>query len=279
MTRAINSLRDIADDYDAIVLDQWGVLHDGNAPYPGAIAVLKTLKNRLAVLSNSGKRAAPNAARIAAMGFPKALFEVVMTSGEALWRDIAAGRVTHQRLCPITRASGDAQAWAYGLALTLIEDVRTADAVLLMGLPDDEDPQAAQNTLDIARAQNIPVLCTNPDRASPRSGGATVVSPGALAHDYAAAGGEVHFYGKPHRPVFTAIAAALNVAPNKLLMVGDSLEHDITGGHTAGWDTAFIRGGLHAISFPEGAHIVQTITRLAAKDSAPMPTFTLAHLG
>lgn len=279
MVQEIDSLCDVVERFDAIVLDQWGVLHDGTMPYPDSISALAALNTRLAVLSNSGKRAAPNAARIAAMGFPEALFEIVMTSGEALWQDIAAGRVPHRRLCPITRAPGDAEVWCDGLPVSLTAEVETSDAVLLMGLPDDGDPQAAQAILDLARARDIPVLCTNPDRASPRAGGATVVSPGALAHAYAEAGGTVQFYGKPYRSVFTAVAAALDVAPERLLMVGDSLEHDIAGGHAAGWSTAFIRGGLHANAFEGATGVTQTITRLAAADTAPMPTYTLAQLG
>lgn len=279
MTQAINSLKEIADRYDAIVLDQWGVLHDGTTPYPGAIAVLEGLGSRLAVLSNSGKRAGPNAARIADMGFAERLFEVVMTSGEALWQDIAAGRVSHRCLFPITRGSGDAETWSDGLAVELVDKVEGADAILLMGLPDGGDPTATNAVLEVARAKNIPMLCTNPDRASPRAGGATVISPGALAHAYVDAGGAVQFYGKPHRPVFAAVAAALDVAPDRLLMVGDSLEHDIAGGNSAGWATAFIRGGLHADAFNDGADIAETIARLAAKDNAPMPTYTLAQLG
>lgn len=279
MTQVIDRLADIAERYDAIVLDQWGVLHDGTTPYAGAIAALDGLGKRLAVLSNSGKRAAPNAARIAGMGFSGALFEVVMTSGEALWQDIAAGRVTHRRLCPITREAGDAEVWSAGLDVVLTDDLAQADAVLLMGLPDDADPDATQLKLSAALARRLPVLCTNPDRASPRAGGKTVISPGALAHDYADAGGMVQFYGKPHRPVFTAVATAFDVPADRLLMVGDSLEHDIAGGHGAGWDTLFVRGGLHADAFKNGGDIAQTVAHLAAIDGAPMPTFTIDQLG
>lgn len=278
MTQVIESLSEIADKFDAIVLDQWGVLHDGTAPYPGAIKALGTLKNRLAVLSNSGKRAAPNAARIAEMGFPQGMFEVVMTSGEALWQDVATGRVAHRALCPITRDPCDAEAWAEGLDVTLTQVTAAADAILLMGLP-DHDARAATNTLAVARSHSIPVLCTNPDRASPRAGGATVISPGALAHAYAEDGGQVQFYGKPHAPVFAAVATALDVAPERVLMVGDSLEHDIVGGYSVGWSTTFIRGGLHANAFAQGGDVVQTITRLAEAEGAPMPTYTLDQLG
>jgi HAD superfamily hydrolase (TIGR01459 family) len=281
MTQAIACLADIVDRFDAIVLDQWGVLHDGTRPYSGAIAALQTLHAngvRLAVLSNSGKRSAPNAERIAAMGFPADLFERVMTSGEALYQDIARGSLPYKILCPITRDVGDAEHWADGLDITLTGDAETADAILLMGLPDGAAQNAYLKTLQDAQVHDLPVLCTNPDRASPRAGGAVVLSPGALAHDHVTAGGDVRFYGKPHLPVFRAIEKALNVTPSRLLMVGDSLEHDIAGGLAAGWSTAFVRGGLHAADFAAGNDVLATISQLAEHDAAPMPTFTLAYL-
>ncbi len=266
--QALDSLMEVADQFDAIVLDQWGVLHDGTTPYPGAVEAIHALRTsgkRLSVLSNSGKRAAPNAARITDIGFPEDAFEVVMTSGEALWQDIVAGRIPHSRFHPITRDDGDAERWAEGLQITLTET--DPDAVLLMGLPD----AGADHRLPA----NLPVYCTNPDRASPRAGGVTVVSPGALAHDHKDNGGDVTFYGKPHEPIFRAVEQALGTT--NLLMVGDSLEHDIAGGHAAGWSTAFIRGGLHASAFT-GDH-AETIHTLATAENTPLPTYHLAHLG
>ncbi|MEL6645429.1 MAG: TIGR01459 family HAD-type hydrolase [Pseudomonadota bacterium] len=280
MTRRLASLAEVADQYDAIVLDQWGVLHNGSVPYPDAPATLTALQaegTRFAVLSNSGKRSAPNAARIAAMGFPHALFAQVMTSGEALWQDIAAGRIAERRLFPIERAPGDAQVWADGLDVTLVADPAEAEAILLMGLPDGVDSSEFEGVLATAMASGQPVICTNPDRASPRADGQVVVSPGALAHAHADAGGTVRFYGKPHLPVFRALELALQAAPERLLMVGDSLEHDIAGGHKAGWSTAFVEGGLHARHFandnPDNA-----LAALVTESAVPAPDFTLPRL-
>lgn len=277
--RSIDTLGEIADEFDAIVLDQWGVLHDGSAPYPQAIATLAALTGagvRFAVLSNSGKRSAPNAARIADMGFDASLFETVMTSGEALWQDIAKGRVGHRSFYPITRAPGDATDWAEGLNIALVDTLDKADAILLMGLPDSADTTDFDALLAQAHRRQLPLICTNPDRGSPRADGVVVVSPGALAHAYKDMGGEVRFYGKPYAPVFQAVAETLGTT--RLLMVGDSLEHDIAGGAAAGWATAFIRGGLHAAAFDQGADIATKTAEVAAKDGAPLPTFTLAHL-
>lgn len=278
MTRFIDSLESIADGFDAIVLDQWGVLHDGSAPYPGAVQALESLRRRgtrLSVLSNSGKRSSPNRDRIIAMGFAKNLFEVLMTSGEALWRDVANGRVPEHRFFPVERSKGDATAWARDLDVCFVSDVRDAEALLLMGLHDDAISDEFDEVFDHALSTGKPVFCSNPDRASPRHGGRTVVSPGELAHRHAERGGHVRFYGKPHSLVFQAIEDALQSA--KLLMVGDSLEHDIAGGHKAGWSTALVQGGLYSADFSSG-DAEKTLSRLVKEKSTPAPDFRLEWL-
>ena len=281
MVTRIGNLSEVADRFDAIVFDQWGVLHDGSAPYPAAVQTIAALAKsdlKLAVLSNSGKRAAPNRDRIVGMGFDTTCLDTVMTSGEALWADVAASRVTAQRLYPIERAPGDAAAWATGLGVELVENAYDADAILLMGVDDTGVPASAQHALHIALQKNLPVFCTNPDRASPRANNVIVTSPGALAHAHLEAGGNVTFYGKPHAAVFEAVQTALALPPERILMVGDSLEHDSTGGHAAGWATAFIECGLHKSSFDTQSDPVEVIAKLAKQDNAPHPTFSLERL-
>lgn len=280
MVARIDSLSAIAPLFDAIVLDQWGVLHDGSAPYPGAVDALQALRQRgtrLAVLSNSGKRAAINSARIADMGFAPDLFELIMTSGEALWRDIHAGRIKERVFCPIEGRSGDAKVWAEGLDVNMTDDPARAGAVLLMGLP-DQSKSRAKSVMETARAVDLPVYCTNPDRASPRAGGSIVISPGALAHDYASAGGLVHFYGKPYAPVFAAVAKALDAPPERLLIVGDSPEHDIAGGAAAGWSTALVEGGLHAAELARAPTPLDAVEQLCRAKNCPLPDFLLPTL-
>ncbi|PZX41231.1 HAD superfamily hydrolase (TIGR01459 family) [Roseinatronobacter thiooxidans] len=278
MVVQIGTLLQIAPRYDAIILDQWGVLHDGTTPYPAAQSALAQLHKagvRLAVLSNSGKRAALNAARIESMGFAPEWFELVMTSGEALWQDIQTRAVTDRVFFPIEAASGDALSWSDGIEVAFTSEMSRADAVLLMGLG---DAGHAHRALDEALARALPVYCTNPDRASPRAGGVTVPSPGALAHAYAAAGGTVRFYGKPHLAVFRAIERALGVAPNRLLMVGDSLEHDIAGAAAAGWHSAFIEGGLHRATFAACEDAPASLQALCHETGFALPDFTLSTL-
>lgn len=277
MTHLLQSLSEIASDYDAIVLDQWGVLHDGATPYPHAIATLERLSaagTRFAVLSNSGKRSEPNAQRIEGVGFAPALFEYIMSSGEALWRDVQSKQITQTRFFPIERTPGDAQDWAHGLDINLCE-LEDADAVLLMGLPDGADLAAYCATMDAAFAKGLPVYCSNPDFQSPRPGGGLVTSPGVLAFNYAQQGGTTALYGKPHEPIFRALESALGTS--RLLMVGDSLDHDIKGAAGVGWDSLLIMGGLYAKEFAAGDAQAVLADLIAAK-AAPHPTYMIETL-
>ena len=87
----------------------------------------------------------------------------------------------------------------------------------------------------------------------------------------------MQFYGKPHAPIYRSLEVALDLPPERLLMIGDSLEHDIAGAAQAGWRAVFIRGGLHSAAFT-GADVQAEVAALAAKDAAPMPDFTLWEL-
>lgn len=278
MTLILDNISSIASNYDAIVLDQWGVLHDGSTAYAGSVECIVDLASSgtpLAVLSNSGKRSALNAARIANMGFASSLFATVVTSGEALWRDIETGTIAERRYFPIERSPGDAKCWADGLGIEFEDTVRTAQAILLMGLPDGHEIIQWLEILDQAFEAQLPIYCSNPDLSSPRAGGRVVTSPGALAHAYRQRGGKVVFYGKPHRPIFDWLKSRLRA--KRLLMVGDSLEHDIAGGHAAGWDTLLIQSGLYSADFNQGSHDA-VLARLVAEKSCETPTYSIEQL-
>ncbi|MEO1316601.1 MAG: TIGR01459 family HAD-type hydrolase, partial [Pseudomonadota bacterium] len=80
MTRDIRGLAEIRAAFDTVLIDQFGVLHDGRAAFPGAADCLQRLAASgvpMAALSNSGKRSHLNTARLARLGFPASLFQAV----------------------------------------------------------------------------------------------------------------------------------------------------------------------------------------------------------
>ena len=44
MTKIIDSINQVIDLYDCFILDQWGVIHDGNKGYSNAIKCINYLK-------------------------------------------------------------------------------------------------------------------------------------------------------------------------------------------------------------------------------------------
>lgn len=290
MTRFIQSIQEILDHFDVAVLDQWGVMHNGAVPYPhaaDAIAMLHAQGKHIVILSNSGKRAAQNLQRIAEMGLPAEHINDVVTSGEALREDFLAERLvingkTPRTIYPICGKPGDADIWrGDDSTIQITQDCEEGvDCIMLMGLPDGSAPDIHDDTFERAALLGIPLICSNPDKTSPRAGG-LVISPGALADRYAGMGGQVVWYGKPYRPVYDAVMRCRpDVKPSRFLMVGDSLEHDIAGAQQVGFGTAWVRGGIHADRFDgneDTDRLVSITEELAETMGVQAPQFSLKY--
>lgn len=274
--------------YDAVVLDLWGVVHDGVQPYPGAVACLSALKaagKPVALLSNAPRRAQVVVTRMSEMGIDRDLYGPVVSSGE----------ITHQRLKrrdhPWYAALGR-RAYMVGPSrdLSLIEetDIRRverlddADFLLVSGPIEDHAPlEAHEPLLDAAQAAGLALLCPNPDKEVIR-GGVRILCAGAIAAAYAARGGEVRYEGKPFASAYRACLQAFGMPDTaRLLVVGDSLETDLRGAANAGLDAVLVTGGIHAqalgIRRGEAADAARLADLLAAEALSPVaavPAFT-----
>lgn len=83
----LRGLHEIIDRYDVFLLDQFGVLHDGLRPLPGAVHALNTLNKmnkKCVILSNSSARSALAAKKYKALGLPE-VYSGFITSGEMAW--------------------------------------------------------------------------------------------------------------------------------------------------------------------------------------------------
>src|SRR6266404_193615 len=84
-------MRSLAPDYDGFILDLWGVVHDGVAPFPGVLDCMGRLVDggkRLVLLSNAPRRADDVVRRIARIGVRRGLYHGVMSSGEEAWQHL-----------------------------------------------------------------------------------------------------------------------------------------------------------------------------------------------
>jgi len=252
LVRDVAGMAALAGLHDAVLLDQFGVLHDGARAFPGAVDCVTRLRAggaRIAIVSNSGKRAAPNRARLAALGFAPSLFDAVITSGE-ICRDLLAAEIAAGRLAQGGRifvlARGADRSALEGLDLRATSDPTDADALLIAGAePERCALEAYAALLAPLAARRAPCFCANPDLRMYAASGVTFGA-GAVAQAYAAAGGPVRWIGKPGAEMFAAALAALGVGdPARAVMVGDSVAHDVAGAAAVGCGWALIADGVY----------------------------------
>jgi HAD superfamily hydrolase (TIGR01459 family) len=268
----------ISDRFDAAILDQWGVLHDGAKAPPGAIeavAAMVAAGKRLVVLSNSARFGSDSREKLIALGYPPESFRGVVTSGENTYD------LLRNRNDPFFAGLGRS-VLLIAREPTLIDglnyravDVEGADFVLLGSSTAPEKSLAADYaaTLDRAAARGLPMVCANPDRTGLAATG-FIEGPGYLAAYYEKIGGSVRYLGKPYPEVYNRASALLDLMPaGRIIAIGDSLEHDIAGGRRFGCLTAFVEAGIHAadLAKPDG------LSRLCAHYGAT-PDFIIPKL-
>jgi HAD superfamily hydrolase (TIGR01459 family) len=239
--RDIKGLRDIAHQFDGMIIDQFGVIHDGQRLYPGAaeiLANLHTLQIPVVIVTNSGKRAAANAERIIRMGIPQAHFKACISSGEVAFQSLA-----DKAAFLIGKRGED-----YGFTgITMADDPGKAEIMLILG------SNAPETTLEDYRGKlaglTLPALCCNPDKWMLTPSGLQP-APGAIAALYEEMGGQVQWIGKPHPAIYEAARKAMG-RPKHVLCIGDSAEHDVAGGRNAGLSTLLVLQGVSQGLNPE----------------------------
>ncbi len=281
LTRLTEGLADLARRYDAFLVDQWGVLHDGQAPYPGAVQCLKRLAwagKEVIIISNSGRRSICNEARLKKLGFPRNSFTHLVTSGEIAWQMLATGRGIFRKLIGsscLMLSSDRPEEFAQGLPIELVENVEKAAFILLAGIDDNLSPDFYETMIKKGVSRKLPMVCINPDLTRITSNGFEPGA-GAIAKAYQARGGRVRFIGKPYPDIYRYCLNLLpNVPMSRVIAVGDSIHHDIAGGHSAGLNTLLTLRGVHADHFRDAAppDILHRIRSIAGP-SAALPDWT-----
>lgn len=248
----IQGLSSITAHYEGFLIDAWGVLHDGESLYPHALQCLEKLAShdkKVIILSNAARRSEVIIDELRTHGIDPCYYHAVLSSGELTWKairdaiqsDSFSGRQGYY-LGP-ARSKGMVE----GLALEWVDDIDGADFILNTGAPAGNPltTSESESLLAKAAANDIPMICANPDLLAIR-GGQAGISAGALAQLYQQMGAKnVHYHGKPHSPIYAEALTLLKLPATKILAVGDAFETDILGGINTGLDTCLIAAGIH----------------------------------
>lgn len=255
----LSGLAEIAGDYDLFIVDLWGVVHDGEAVFTGAVDCLQRLRQRgarVVLLSNAARLGDSVAAHLAKLGVTEDLYDWLLTSGDATANAITAGasgsgadaRPAYFYIGPErSRATLD----ACGGRET---DIDGADIIICTGLVDDETEKAEdyRDILTEGVERGLTMVCANPDVFVIR-GGRKIYGAGAAAALYEELGGTVQRFGKPFPAIFDRLfAESPEISRARAVMIGDSLSTDIRGARQTGIDSVWIGGGIHADALAMG---------------------------
>jgi HAD superfamily hydrolase (TIGR01459 family) len=235
----------LASEYDVLLSDIWGVVHNGIVAHAAACDALVRFRakgGRVILITNAPRPSEVVAHQLAALHVPHEAYDGIVSSGDvtrAVIRSRAGQSVFH--LGP----ERDKPVFA-GLDLRFAP-LDSADYVVCTGLDNDEveTPDDYRARFETMRARNLFMVCANPDVVVER-GSTLVYCAGALADLYAGMGGEVLSAGKPHRPIYDqALALVPRHALARVLAIGDSVRTDLTGAHALGVDFLFVTAGIH----------------------------------
>lgn len=275
--RQITHFSDLANLADAFLIDQFGTLHDGHKAYPGAINTLLHLRERgkkIILLSNSGRRAATGVQRLADMGINTTCFDASLCSGEVAWQTLHRAPPDYlQQNCRVLLFSrGNELDILDGFHIQLVEQATEADLVMISGSQAERyGYDALWQRMAPAIERGIPALCTNPDQVMMVEG-KLYPGAGALAKAYEQAGGTVKWFGKPYQDIYDAAFTLLpGIARQRVIGIGDSLEHDIVGITRAGGAGILVRTGILAALTEK--ELAAEISHFPYSPIATMPRF------
>jgi HAD superfamily hydrolase (TIGR01459 family) len=273
MTEPLSGLSAVADRYDAILCDVWGVIHNGREAFPGpceALSRFAETRGPVVLISNAPRPAVAVHDQLRDLGVPRSAWSGFVTSGDAT-RALLAAREPG----PVFALGPDRDLPLYdGLGLTFAP-LEEAAFICCTGLFDDETETAEdyRDAMTAAAARGLEFICANPDLVVHR-GERLIPCAGAIAALYEQLGGKVLMAGKPFPATYDlalAEAARLLGRPvdrSRILAIGDGVGTDVLGANRQGLDCLFITGGIHGgqeadeVLAKAGAHAAYAMTGL-----------------
>jgi len=290
----------IADHYEGILLDAYGVFWGGNAcgALPGAIEVMKRLVERnkiVGILSNTTALPHKEIDKLAKHEIRQnEHFHFFLTSG------LVARQMFQQEILPFPTPKG--HYWLFGGVhpqfpnhLPIFENSRYREAesiqdadFIYLAVPhiqgqDQTDPELFREAIRAVIPYKLPMFCSNPDQfAHEGNPPRLVVRQGSIAALYTEMGGKVFYVGKPDVKVFEAAMKEFShhnvIDKKKVIMIGDNPETDIRGANVFGIDSALVleTGMMHERA--KAGSMQELIGRLPQDDQPNYFLRSLSHV-
>jgi len=249
----VSSIAPLSQDKCAWLVDIWGVMHNGVAPFATAVEACHRFRDSggtIVLLSNAPRPHTSVAEALDRIGVPRTAWDAIVSSG-----DVSRGLIAKLGDTPVFHIGPERDLPLFdGLGTRLVAE-KDARAIVCTGLWDDAIETPADYTAQLAglAARKLPMICANPDIKVER-GNKIIYCAGAIAAAYEEIGGAVEYAGKPYLPVYVATFELLGklrgkaVSTAEALAIGDGLNTDIKGAHAAGVDSVYIASAVNMAS-------------------------------
>lgn len=255
-----SSLVELADQYEFILLDAYGVFWGSSevGVLPGAreaMAYLVSRGKQVGILSNTTQLSQKMKEKFSLYGLMQGEhYHFLLTSGEISREWFQKGhlpfptpRKRYMIFSPDHPRFSSHLTLVEGSGLNLTQHPHEADFILIT-IPHNEGVDQETEEVFVGRVKElasykIPVICPNPDHYAhegepPR----LVVRQGLIASLFESHGGKVYYIGKPFPKVYERALELFSFIsnPDRILMIGDTPEIDIKGAKKVGMATALV---------------------------------------
>jgi HAD superfamily hydrolase (TIGR01459 family) len=281
MAERIQSFRDIASQYDVVLCDVWGVLHNGVEAFSHAseaLAAARAAGLTVVLITNSPRPYPGVKVQIRNLGVTDDAYDRIVTSGDVTRALIAEG----PKSVYFIGADKDLSLLD-GLGVERV-GMEEAGIVVCAGLREDELETVEDYRQELAAlaARDLPFICANPDLVVER-GHRLIPCAGALAKLYEELGRSTRIAGKPHRPIYEkslaeaeAVRGAFDVS--RVIAIGDGMPTDVRGAEAFGLDVLYISGGIHAQHYVEAGRTDEVKLEAFLKDESATPRWWMPRL-
>jgi HAD superfamily hydrolase (TIGR01459 family) len=234
-------------------------MHNGMALNQKAIEAIKQLKNqskKIVFLSNAPRPSSKVINFLIKMNMDRKYLLNVMTSGEAAMHAINKNQFgkTFFHLGPSRDTS------VFEKVKDNKTDIESCDFILCTGLFDEHEKDLEFYKKLLKKYVSKKLVCTNPDLTVHR-GNLEELCAGSVAKVFEELGGEVVYFGKPHKEVYKMCFNS----NEKVLAVGDNLRTDIRGANNLNIDCIFITDGVHREEFKDTSELESLLEKYKVK--------------
>ncbi|WP_312160801.1 TIGR01459 family HAD-type hydrolase [Phenylobacterium sp.] len=279
----ITGLSALADRYDVLLSDVWGVIHNGRESFRAACEALarwRAERGPVILISNAPRPSSAVHSQLDQLGVPREAWSAFISSGDAT-RILLSGRAPG----PAWAIGPEKDAALYeGLDLAFAGPEQAAFISCTGPYDDDvEGPDDYEERFKVALARGLPMICANPDIVV-QKGDRLIYCGGALAQRYEQMGGQVIMAGKPHAPIYDLCLTEAQMLLGRpldrarVLCIGDAVATDAKGANDQGLDVLFVASGIHGTeTIGPGGVDAGAVETLLAQDGA-RATYAIADL-